>query len=139
MQNKAPRCQSKRIKQPHMPVPELPKHLRSQYLSHNMPQFLAPELIRLKRKRNDAPLETLRKLLVDLFSPTMLTSLLPEVENGAGGKRRITDNFIFKRVVKEEPAPIPVQSNGVPIVQATLPGEELRNPMALRSELLTSF
>jgi hypothetical protein len=50
-----------------MPVPELPKHLHSQYLSHNMPQFLAPELIRLKRKRNDAPLETLRKLLVDLF------------------------------------------------------------------------
>ncbi|KAF2420313.1 hypothetical protein EJ08DRAFT_738662 [Tothia fuscella] len=81
-------------------------------------QSSAPQVIRIKRKRNEEPPD---QLYID------------------NGKRRATADAYMFRIVRNEPEvpQIPTQFDGVPIVQATAAGEEKRNPLALKREPAT--
>ncbi|TID14664.1 hypothetical protein E2P81_ATG08619 [Venturia nashicola] len=76
----------------------------------------APPVIRIKRKRDDAPLEVLH------------------LERGLAKRRVTEDIYVFRRYQQQsQPIPKPpLKDNGIPKVRATQPGEEKRDPWALK-------
>ncbi|QDS74684.1 hypothetical protein FKW77_000269 [Venturia effusa] len=79
----------------------------------------APPVIRIKRKRDDAPLEVLH------------------LERGLAKRRVTEDIYVFRRYLQQTQSipQRPVNDNGIPTVRATQPGEEKRDPWALKKAI----